>query len=116
MTELQETINAILEENGMTDRVSNRLLMAMLIDIRDGVRGNTVALENTCAHMEALERRISKLEEAGTVNPSLVWLLKNRPAPTIKTAAIILIVLMLLMTIGQPIAAFVAALLGLPIP
>jgi hypothetical protein len=107
MSNLHDTINELLEENGMPHNISNRLLMAILLEIRIAVNANTVMQIDH-------EKRIAEEERA--VNPSLTWLLKNRPAPTIKTAAIILIVLMLLMTIGQPIAAFVAALLGLPIP
>jgi hypothetical protein len=114
--DLQDAIRQVLEENGLPDRVSNRLLMAVLIDIRDGVKANTGTLDTVCEQIEGHEQRIERLEEERAVNPSLMWLLKNRPVPTIKTAAIILILLMLLLTIGQPIAAFVAALLGLPIP
>jgi hypothetical protein len=113
---LQETLAKILDENGVPDRINNRLLMAMLIDIRDGVRSNTLVLEHTRDKIEALEQRIAKLEKEGAVNPSLVWLLRNDTKATIKTGAIVIIILWLLLTIGQPVAAFVAALLGLPIP
>ncbi len=113
---LQETLAEILKENGLTEPISNRLLMAMLIDIRDGVRANTATLDTVCEQIEGHEQRIATLETERAASPSLTWLLKNDTKATLKTIAIILIVLTLLMGIGQPLAFWIIALLGLPLP
>jgi hypothetical protein len=37
MSELHDTINELLEENGLPHNISNRLLMAVLLEIRIAV-------------------------------------------------------------------------------
>lgn len=101
MTDIQEIEQALKEliANGdVPSRVTNRLLLAAIIQTR-----------------AQLETRIENLESKIDDNPSLVLLFKQRPALFLRYLLLLVFVIALLVTAavgGKDIASFIIAIIG----
>lgn len=93
MNNTTDALRTIMEDKDLPARVSNRMLLAMLMDISENLDG--VIKQNQADH---------KCFQETTKNqgdyPSMTWLFAHKPVKTIGSVLLIFVVLMALYTAG----------------
>ena len=98
ISEIEECLKELLEKGDVPSRVTNRLLLAAIIQTREQLE----------SRMEALEFKIND-------NPSIVMLFKRRPALFLRYFLITIFIIALLITAAvakDDIVSFIISIIG----
>ena len=116
-----DTIRELLVNDDTPQRVSNKILFGALMEIYqkmnldDQFREELIEkVESIGRQLDALERRVKGLEERQVEAPSIVWMLKHDTRETLKTLAIIIFVLIIILALSEPARALLQAISGMP--
>ena len=116
-----DTIRELLTDDETPPNVSRRIIFGSLQEIyhvmklHDQQREELIEkVDGIGEQLDGLEQRVKGLEERQIQAPSILWLLKNDTRETIKTLAIIIFVLIIILALSEPARALLQAISGAP--
>jgi hypothetical protein len=108
----QELLAEIIDSGEVPERVTNRLLLSAVIQNSEKTDKAIALLKEQNGRITALEQRQAELID----NPSLVYLLRQKPRQTIVTLIIVFAIMFALWTVFTPVRDLILVLVGIPIP
>ncbi len=108
----KELLREIIDSGEVPAHVTNRLLLSAVIQVGERVDKNYELIKQQNSRISTLERQVAELAN----NPSLVYLLRQKPRQTLVTLVIVFAIVFTLWTVFTPVRDLLLVLVGIPIP